>query len=192
MAEAHETSSAGTEAGTEPGTIGAGWRAFQVLGLLSALAWLGSYVAFVAPSGAFSWVGPLFAGELPAYGDVVFDISPVVSVLVILLAVWPSALRFVQESSWQAYAVRAIAFLIPAAWMLNVFTGTPMVNKLIADPLGASRMVPLFGGVFLHVVFQHWFQAISAIAFTLVPDQFETLTASETPAGIQCAVVDCA
>lgn len=192
MAEAHETPSTGTGTGTQPDSIGAGWRAFQVLGLLSALAWLGSYVAFVAPNGAFSWVGPMFTGDLPAWGTVVFDISPLVSVLVILLAVWPRALQFMQGDDWTAYAGRAIAFLIPAAWMLNVFVGTPMVNKLITQPLAASRMIPMFAGVFLHVVFQHWFQAIAAIAFSLVPDQFETLTASETPAGIQCAVVDCA
>jgi hypothetical protein len=123
---------------------------------------------------------------------VVFDISPIVSVLVILLAVWPSALRFMQENNWKAYAVRAVAFLIPAMWMLNVFTGTPMVNKLITQPLAPSGQIPFFAGVFLHVVFQHWFQAIAAIAFTLVPDQFDTLTEAETPAGIQCAVVDCA
>ncbi|WP_396611321.1 hypothetical protein ACH9L7_14070 [Haloferax sp. S1W] len=191
MAGAHESADAGTGAGTT-GAIGTGWRVFQILGLLSALAWLASYTVFTAPNGAFSWVAPLFSGEIPAWGTVVFDISPLVSVLVILLAVWPSTLQFMQGDNWQAYALRALAFIIPAAWMLNVFVGTPMVDKLITQPLAPSRQIPFFAGVFLHVVFQHWFQAIAAIAFSLVPDQFETLTASETPAGIQCAVVDCA
>jgi hypothetical protein len=50
-------------------------------------------------------------------------------------------------------------------------------------------MIPFAGGVFLHVVFQHWFQAIAAIAVALVPQQFDTLTESPTPAGVQCALV---
>lgn len=191
MAGTHETADGSTGTGRS-GRIGTGWRVFQILALLSALGWLVSYVAFTAFDGAFSWVGPMFAGEIPAWGDVVFDISPIVSVLVILLAVWPSALQFMQKDNWQAYLARVVAFLIPAAWMLNVFVGTPMVDKLITQPLAPSGQIPFFAGVFLHVVFQHWFQAIAAIAFSLVPDQFETLTASETPAGIQCAVVDCA
>jgi hypothetical protein len=45
--------------------------------------------------------------------------------------------------------------------------------------------------VFLHVVFQHWFQAIAALGFALVPQQFGTLTGSQTPAGVQCALVNC-
>lgn len=191
MAEAHEIPGAGTGTGQEPGTISTGWRVFQVLGLVSALSWLVSYALFTAPSGAFSWLSPLFAGEIPAWGTVVFDVSPVVSILVISLALWPNGLQFMQGDDWTAYAARAIALVVPALWMVNVFVGTPMVDKLITQPLAASRNVPIFAGVFLHVVFQHWFQAIAAIAFSLVPDQFETLTASETPAGIQCAVVDC-
>lgn len=191
MAEAHETPGPGTDTGETPRAISAGWRVFQVLGLLSALSWLVSYFAIYAPTGAFQWVDPLFAGQLPAWGDVVFDVSPLVSVLVILLAIWPSALGFMQGDDWTAYLARIVAFVVPAAWMLNVFVGSPMVNKLVTQPLEPSKMIPLFAGVFLHVVFQHWFQAIAAIAFSLVPDQFETLTASETPAGVQCAVVRC-
>lgn len=186
MAEVHEGDSSTATDGR--GTIGLGWRVFQILGLLTALSWLGSYVLFVRP---FGWVGGLLSGTLPDYGTVVFDISPIVSVIVILLAVWPRSLRFLQGQSNGAYVLRAIVFVIPALWMVNVFTGTPMVDKLITVPLEGSRMIPLFGGVFLHVVFQHWFQAIAAIAFSLVPDQFEALTASEAPAGIQCAVVEC-
>lgn len=190
MAGAHETSDTGTGAGTTS-PIGIGWRVFQVLGLLSALAWLASYIIFVAPNGAFSWLAGLASGTVPAWGTVVFDISPIVSIIVVLLAVAPRTLQFMQGSDWKAYTARAIAFIIPALWMLNVFVGTPMVNKLITQPMEPSRMIPLFAGVFLHVVFQHWFQAIAAIAFSLVPDQFATLTAAETPSGVQCAVIDC-
>lgn len=185
MTETH-TSSPGT--GTESDTISRGWRAFQVLGLLTALSWLGSYLLFVGP---FQWLGGLFSGNVPSWGTVVFDFSPIVSILIVLLAISPRSLRFIQGANWKAYTVRIVAFLIPAAWMLNVFVGTPMVDKLITQPMAPSKMVPLFAGVFLHVVLQHWFQAIVAIAFTLVPEKFATLTASETPAGVQCAVVQC-
>lgn len=184
MAQAHGASSADGVSDN----ISIGWRAFQVLALLSALSWLASYVLFVSP---FQWVGPLLEGTLPAWGDVVFDFSPIVSVIVILLAVAPERLDFAMGSSPTAYALRAVVLLVPALWMLNVFVGTPMVDKLITQPLNPSRMIPTFAGVFLHVVFQHWFQAIAALGFALVPAQFRTLTESPTPAGIQCAVVQC-
>lgn len=186
MAQAHEASGA---SGGSNG-ISIGWRVFQVLALLSALAWLASYVLFVEP---FSWVGPLLGGEPPEWGAVVFDFSPVVSVIVILLAVAPDRLRFMMGDDWTAYATRAIVLLLPALWMINVFVGPKslMIDKLITQPLNPSKMVPLFGGVFWHVVFQHWFQSIAALGFALVPDQFETLTESPTPAGVQCAVVQC-
>lgn len=184
MAQAHGTSSADGVSDT----ISIGWRAFQVLGLLSALSWLASYVLFASP---FQWVGPLLRGTLPAWGDVVFDFSPLVSVIVVLLAVAPERLDFAKGSSSTAFALRAVVLVLPALWMVNVFIGTPMVDKLITQPLAASRMIPTVAGVFLHVVFQHWFQAIAAIGFALVPDQFRTLTASASPAGIQCAVVQC-
>lgn len=183
MAQAQQSSAVGGSS-----SISTGWRVFQILALLSALAWLVSYVLFVTP---FQWVGPMLNGTMPAYGDVVFDISPIVSVIVILLAVAPDRLGFIEGDDWKAYLARAIVFVIPALWMVNVFTGTPMVDKLITQPLNPSKMVPLYAGVFWHVVFQHWFQAIAAIAFALVPGQFATLTESPTPAGVQCAVVDC-
>lgn len=181
MAQAHQT----RETGGEPNRIGTGWRVFQVLALLTALSWLASYVLFASP---FQW---LAAGEVPGWGTFVFDFSPIVSLILILMAVAPERLRFIEGDDWTAYLGRAVVFVVPALWMVNVFVGTPMVDKLITVPLDASRMIPFFGGVFLHVVFQHWFQAIGAIAFALVPDQFATLTESPTPAGIQCAVVDC-
>ncbi|MFT4922842.1 MAG: hypothetical protein ACI8XM_002061 [Haloarculaceae archaeon] len=184
MAQAHESS----RPDVASGDISIGWRVFQLLGLLTALSWLASYILFASP---FQWVGPLFAGTLPEWGAVVFDFSPIVSLIVILLAIAPDRLRFADGGTTLAYAARAIIFIVPALWMVNVFIGTPMVNKLIAEPLNASRMIPMFSGVFLHVVFQHWFQAIAAIGFALVPNQFGSLTDSASPAGVQCAVVQC-
>jgi hypothetical protein len=184
MASAHDSS----DVAEVSDDISIGWRAFQALGLLSALSWLASYALFVTP---FKWVGPMLGGTMPAWGDVVFDLSPIVSVIVVLLAVAPEYLEFAEGRSAVAYALRAVVLVLPALWMLNVFVGTPMVDKLITQPLAASRMIPTFAGVFLHVVFQHWFQAIAALGFALVPTQFGTLTESPTPAGIQCAVVRC-
>lgn len=185
MAHAHETADVG-----ESGGISTIWRVFQVLGLLTALSWLVSFVLFSEPYG---WVPGLLAGELPSYGTLVFDLSPILSVVLILLAVAPDRLRFVESDDWQAYVARGVLFLLPVLWMLNVFVGprSVMIDKLITVPLDPSGMIPLFGGVFLHVVFQHWFQAITALAFALVPGQFATLIESPTPAGVQCAVVQC-
>jgi len=184
MARSHQPSNAGGESGS----ISIGWRLFQILGLLSALSWLASYALFVTP---FQWVGPMLDGTVPVWGDVVFDFSPLVSVVVVLLAVAPGALEFTDRGDAVSYAVRAVVLLLPVLWMLNVFVGTPMVAKLLAQPLEPSRMVPTFAGVFFHVVFQHWFQAIAALGFALVPNRFGTLTGSQTPAGIQCALVRC-
>lgn len=184
MAQATETQGVGASG------IGGGWRVFQVLGLLTALSWLFSWLVFSNP---FQWVGGLAAGELPAWGAVIFDLSPIVSIVLIALAVAPRTLRFMKGNNPTAYIARAIIFVLPALWMLNVFLGprSIMIDKLIGTPLNPSKMIPLYGGVFLHVVMQHWFQSIAAIAFALVPDQFAALTESETPAGIQCAVVQC-
>lgn len=186
MAQAHETSGGRTGSGN----ISTAWRVFQIVALLTALSWLVSYALFVSP---FGWVGGLFNGELPAYGDVVFDLSPIVSIFIITLAVFPERLSFLTSGNGIGTGVaRAVLFVLPLLWMVNVmFGGSPMVDKLITVPLDASRMIPLPGGVFLHVVMQHWFQSIAAIALALAPQQFSTLTESPTPAGVQCAVVDC-
>lgn len=167
---------------------------FQVIALLTALSWLASYLLFTTPG---AWIGPLLAGELglmEAWGDIVFDLSPIVSIVVIGLAVFPERLSFLTErDDWTSTATRVILFALPVLWMVNVFIGprSVMIDKLISQPLNPSGMIPFYGGVFLHVVMQHWFQSLAAIVLALVPAQFATLTESPTPAGIQCAVVEC-
>lgn len=190
MAQAHETT--GGRTGT--GTIGTGWRVFQVVALLTALSWLASYFLFTTPG---AWINPLLSGEigfLEAWGSIVFDLSPILSIVIIGLAVFPERLSFLTSGDdWKTTATRVILVVLPALWMINVFIGprSVMIDKLIATPLDPSGMIPFFGGVFLHVVFQHWFQSVAAIVLALVPEQFSTLTESPTPAGVQCAVVDC-
>lgn len=161
--------------------IGPGWRAFQVVALLSAVSWLFSYTLFGDPLGRIE----------PAWGSIVWVLSPIISIFIIGIAVAPEKLAFMKEGNWMGYGARVLLFVISALWMVNVFVGTPMVDKLFATPLDQSRMIPFFGGVFLHVIFQHWFQTLAGIALALVPERFSTITESPTPAGVQCAVVDC-
>jgi hypothetical protein len=185
MAQAHETSNVDAS-----GDISTLWRGIQLLGLVVALSWLASFFLISEPYG---WVPGLFAGNLPSYGTVIFDLSPILSVVLILLAVAPDRLRSIEEANWKGYTARALLFVLPVLWMLNVFVGSrsQMIDMLIAHPLGSSKMVPFFAGVFAHVVLQHWFQAVTALVFALVPEKFGTLIESESPAGVQCAVVDC-
>ena len=185
MAQAHETSEIGGSGG-----ISGAWRVFQLLGFLIALSWLASFFLISEPYG---WVPGLLAGDVPSYGTVVFDLSPILSAVLILLAVAPGGLKFVEAANWTGYLSRAILFTLPVLWMLNVFVGprSVMIDKLINRPLAQSGMIPFYAGVFMHVVFQHWFQAATVLVFSLVPEKFGTLVESKTPAGVQCAVVDC-
>lgn len=189
MAQVHESQETGGQRG-----ISIGWRVFQIVALLTALSWLASYLLFTTPG---TWIDPLLAGELglmESWGDIVFDLSPILSVFVIGLAVFPERLSFLtQHRGWTSSVTRVILFALPVLWMVNVIIGprSVMIDKLIAQPMNPSKMIPFYGGVFLHVVMQHWFQSLAAIVLALVPEQFDTLTESPTPAGIQCAIVEC-
>lgn len=161
-------------------TIGIGWRVFQAAALLVAVSWLFSYGVFGDPIGRI-------AAE---WGATVWLLSPIISVFIILMAVAPEKLAFVNESSLAAYAARTVLLALAVLWMVNVFVGTPMITRLFAEPLAASQVLPVAGGVVLHVVFQHWFQSLAAIAFALAPERFRTITESPTPAGVQFAVIN--
>jgi len=179
------------DAGSEPGDISTGWRAFQVIALLAALSWLVSYILFVDGYTALT-EGLGGQGIFAMIGGIVYGLSPIVSIVVIGIAVWPKAFSFLNDGDAKAMIARTVIFLVPFLWMANVLLGSsPMVDKLFTIPLDQSGALPIFGGVFLHVVFQHWFQGLVAVTIALVPEQFATLTESETPAGIQCAVVQC-
>jgi hypothetical protein len=160
--------------------------------LLTALSYVTSYILFVDP---IATISTSLSGQEPlldAFGGIVTSLSIIVALIVVGLAVIPEKFSVLSRASdTKGIALRAIVLVIPALWMVNVFIGTPMVDKLITIPFQASGMIPFFGGVFLHVVFQHWFMSASAIALALVPNAFATLTESSTPAGIQCAVVQC-
>ena len=161
-------------------SIGPGWRVFQLVALVVAVSWL--YSKFVV-----SGVGIPDA----QWGAIVSFLSPIISLYIIGIALVPEKMSFMQESNWKGYLGRGLLGVLSVLWMLNVFIGTPMVNKLFTVPFSASGAIPFAGGVFLHVVFQHWLQTLAGLAMALVPQQFSTLTESPTPAGVQCAVVDC-
>lgn len=160
--------------------IGPGWRVFQAVALVVAVSWLVSYFVVSTPS-------------LPEmeWGAVVGFLSPIISLYIIGIAVAPERMSFMQESNWKGWVGRGLLGVLSVLWMINVFIGTPMVDKLFTVPLQPSGNVPFFAGVFFHVVFQHWFQTLAGLAIALVPKQFAALTESPTPAGVQCAVVDC-
>jgi hypothetical protein len=165
---------------------------FQAVALLTALSYIVSYILFVDPVARISTA---LSGSVPfldAFGSVVSALSIIVALIVVALALVPEWFSVLSESSGaKGIALRAVVLVVPALWMVNVFIGTPMVDKLITIPFDASGMIPFAGGVFLHVVFQHWFMSVAAIALALVPGAFATLTESSTPAGLQCAVVQC-
>lgn len=161
--------------------IGSGWRLFQIVALMSAVSWLFSYLVFGNPLDRIE----------PAWGSIVWVLSPIISICTIGIAVAPERLSFLQDTDAKGLVGRGVLLLVAGLWMVNVFIATPMVTKLFTEPLAASRVIPAFGGVFLHVVFQHWFQTLAGIALALVPGQFSTITESPTPAGVQCAVVEC-
>lgn len=188
MAQA-QAQGAGTGKGPS-GEIGTGWRVFQVAALLSALSWLVSYILFVDGYTALT-EGLGGGGILAQWGGIIYGLSPIISIIVIVMAVSPDSFGFLNDSNWKAWLARSVFFVIPFLWMINVFMGTPMVDKLFTIPLDQSGALPIFGGVFLHVVFQHWFQALAAMTIALVPEKFAALTESPTPAGIQCAFVNC-
>ena len=161
--------------------IGPGWRLFQIVALISAVSWLFSYLVFGNPLGRIE----------PAWGSIVWVLSPIISIFIIGIAVAPERLSFLQDTDAKGLVGRGVLLFVAGLWIVNVFIATPMVTKLFTEPLAASRVIPAFGGVFLHVVFQHWFQSLAAITLALVPEKFSTITDSSTPAGVQCAVVEC-
>lgn len=161
-------------------SIGPGWRVFQLVALVVAVSWLFSYFVVSTPS-----------LPDPEWGSVVGFLSPIIAIFIIGIAVVPEKLSFMQENNWKGLSARALLGVLSVLWMINVFIGTPMVDKLFTIPLQESGNLPIYGGVFLHVVFQHWFQTLAGLAMALVPKQFAALTESPTPAGVQCAVVDC-
>lgn len=186
MAQAHSR-----ETGHDTRPAGIGWRAFQLLGLLTALSWIVSYTVFL---NGFEALGTVFAGTSPLWtvGGIAYFLSPAISVVLIGISVWPRALAVLDRGGWTAMVARSLLFAIPVLWLGTTFVGAPsMLTGMLNAPLGHSTALPIFGGAFVHTVFQHWFQGFAAIALALAPGRFEVLTDAERPAGIQCSFLQC-
>lgn len=171
-----------------PAAVGVGWRTFQLLGFLTAISWLVSYALFLdgytALFAVFGTGNPLWMA-----GGIAYFLSPVISLVLIAIAVWPGALSVLNGEDAKAVAARSVLFVIPVLWMVVVFVGgSAMMYEMLHDPLGPTMALPVAGGAFFHVVFQHWFQGLTSIALALAPEQFRTLTDSDRPAGTGAVV----
>lgn len=186
MAQAHSR-----ETGPDGSLAGIGWRTFQLLGLLTALSWIVSYAMFLD---GYEALAVVFQPNsvVGAVASLAYFLSPLISLVLVAIAVWPRALSALDGTSRVALAARSLLVLVPVIWLGTVFIGAPaMITGMFVDPLGHSMALPVFGGQFVHVLFQHWFQGLAAIALGLVPGRFGTLTHAARPAGLQCSVVEC-
>ena len=169
--------------------ISAAWRLFQVAAFVVALTYIGGW-AFAGPTRFLDKAAA--GGIVQTYSGLVLFASPLISVVLLVLAIWPDTLSSLseKENRW-AKALLALIFLFTASWLINAYVYTPMYTKLVTNPIGPAKALPIPGGVVLHMVFQHWFQSAAILIFAVWPEKFATLTQSSQPAGIQCAIVNC-
>lgn len=167
--------------------IGPTWRAFQVIGFIAAVTYI---IGWAVNDPSRYLVGN--ATLLQSATGVVAFLSPIVALIMIGLAVSPESFRpLTQHDTVLAKVTLGAVLVLTALWLVNGLVFTPMYTKFVTTPLNPSMVVPIPGGVALHMIFQHWFMSFSVIALVLNPDGFKTITESETPAGLQCAVVEC-
>lgn len=184
MAQAHETEGSGSVDSISPA-----WRVFQLAVFVVALSYLvGWYIG-----GPTRFLNKAASGGLvQTWAGLILFASPLISVLLIILAIWPNTLAALSEKKGLgAKVLLAVIFLFTLAWLVNAFLYTPMYSKLLSNPMGPAKVAPFPGGLTLHMVFQHWFQSAAVLIFALFPEKFSTLTQSSQPAGLQCAIVDC-
>lgn len=173
-----------------PASIGLAWRTFQLAGLVMAVSWIVSYLLFLDGYTALQVVFGT-SNLLWFVGGIGYFLSPLISVILITIAVWPEALAILHGDDLKAIGLRAFLFVIPFLWLGSVFVGdTAMVDRMLTAPLGHSVALPVVGGAFFHTVFQHWFQGFAAMLLALVPTRFSTLTDSDRPAGTGAVVRD--
>lgn len=173
----------------ERGRIHPGWRIFQIIGLLAAV----SYIIGWATTNPGSRLDAMRAdvSSLDAWTGLVTFLSPIVGLAMIVLALEPRAFRFMTERSRAGRIAGVLLLLLTAGWFLNALLNTPMYDKLLNTPMSQSKVLPITGGVFLHMVFQHWFMSAAVFVLALAPSVFAPLIRSPRPAGLQCAVISC-
>lgn len=182
-----ETDTPTTDHQAQGDGVGIGWRVFQIVALLSAVSYIAGWI-YGDPSRYLAGLG---SADLAAYTGIISFLSPIVSVFLIVLAIAPDSLSWLTDAETTPAKV-TLGFLLAltVAWMVNAFF-TPMYTKLVTVPMDPSGVLPITGGVFLHMVFQHWFQSIATVVLAVAPKTFKDITDSPTPAGLQCAVVEC-
>jgi uncharacterized membrane protein YhdT len=170
------------------GPVGLGWRVFQLLALLAGV----SYVIGWVVAGPASYLDGVIdaPGALSSYTSLISLLSPLVSVAVILLAVDPHRLNLLTRKGPAARVAAILLLVVTVGWLVNGLF-TPMYTKFITTPFAPAQVLPIPGGVALHMVLQHWFQSFAVLALALMPYRFRALVDSPSPAGIQCAVVRC-
>lgn len=174
--------------GDTEGRVGVGWRVFQVLALIAGVSYIIGWVA-AGPASYFDGIveSPT---ALSSYTSVISFLSPIVALAAILLAVDPHRLKLLMRRSPAARAVAVLLLVLTVGWLLNGMF-TPMYEKLVTVPMNESKVLPIPGGVFLHMVLQHWFMSIAVLTLALMPSRFSALIANTRPASLQCAVVRC-
>lgn len=168
--------------------IGPGWRLFQFVGVVAALSYLFGWF-YAGPNRYLDGLG---GGVQSTWGSVVGLLSPIVAIVMIVLALAPERMSFLTERRPGARLALAAILVLAAAWMVNAIFFSPMYDKFLTTPGDPAKVLPISGGVFLHMVLQHWFQSIAVIVLALSPERYASLLRSPVPAGLQCAVVRCA
>lgn len=168
--------------------VGAGWRVFQVLALIAGVSYIIGWVA-AGPASYFNGIvdSPT---ALSSYTSLISFLSPIVALAAILLAVDPHRLNLLTRKSAAARTAAVLLLILTVGWLLNGMF-TPMYEKLITVPMNPSQVLPIPGGVFLHMVLQHWFMSIAVLTLALMPSRFSALIANTRPTALQCAVVRC-
>lgn len=172
-----------------PASVGPLWRVFQLVGLLTAVSWLISYAFYLDGYEALVEVFAKAGSVVGIAGGIAYFLSPVISFVLIGMAVKPEAFSFLNRNDWRATVARATLLFIPFFWLLTVFLGAEsMIEPMLRNPWSHSRALPVAGGAFFHAVFQHWFQGFTAMMLALVPSRFTRITESDRPAGTGAVV----
>lgn len=166
-------------------SVGAGWRAFQAVALVTAISYVVGWITLDPVHYLTGWG----TGSELTLGLITF-FSPLISITLIGLALAPDSLSWLTDAdTWTSRVLLGLLLGLALSWMFaGAFTGG-MYELLVTSPLEASVLLPFTGGVFLHLAFQHWFQSIALIVLAVQPQGFRSLTEAPTPAGLHHAVL---
>lgn len=160
-----EESKSGEVRESTPGRRSAGWLLFQIVAVVAGLSWFGT-LAY-----RYMILGPLGSSQ-----EIVWALTPVLAVTAVILGIFPRVLTPLSATGWRSrWGLFRLAILgIAVAWIVIVAQG-PMLTRLLVAPFAPAKVMPVLGGVFFHVVIQHWFLSVSAVVLALFPSRFESL-----------------